>query len=110
VTTWTLRTPIQSEGPASWENRLFLRVKLDRGVSILEGPPGTFRRARFPSQDEIAASQPHFFMGGHEYEVDDTLKASLIASGVVDDSNFTDVATLHGFGSGLFGERGFGGV
>lgn len=110
MTTWTFRPPVQSEGPASWENRLFLRVKLDRGVSLLEGPPGSFRAARFPTQDEIAASAPRFYMGGHEYQVSDSDKSDLIASGLVNDSNFTDVATLHGFGSGLFGERGFGGV
>lgn len=107
MTTWMLRTPVTAEGPASWENRLFLRVKLDRGISILEGPPGTFRLARFPTQDEIAASQPHFFMGGHEYEVDDALKASLIASGVVSSGNFTNSGT--GFGFGGFGEGRFGG-
>lgn len=107
MTTWTLRPPTTSEGPASWDDRLFLRVKLDRGVSILEGPPGSFRLARFPTQDEIAASQPHFFMGGHEYEVDDALKASLIASGVVSDANFSTVQ--RGFGGGLFGAGGYGG-
>lgn len=107
MATWTLRTPTVVEGPASWENRLFLRVKLDRGVSILEGPPGVFRLARFPTQDEIAASQPHFFMGGHEYEVDDALKASLIASGVVTSGNFTDSGV--GFGFGFFGAGAFGG-
>lgn len=107
MATWTLRPPVVTEGPASWEDRLFLRVKLDRGVSILEGPPGTFRLTRFPTQDEIAASQPHFFQGGHEYLVDDAIKASLIASGVVDASNFTD--TSFGFGGGGFGEGAFGG-
>lgn len=107
MTTWTLKTPYVDEGPASWENRLFLRVKLARGISILEGPPGTFRLARFPTQDEIEASQPHFFMGGHEYQVDDALKASLIASGVVTSANFTDAGM--GFGAGLFGAGAYGG-
>jgi hypothetical protein len=78
------------EGPASWEDRLFLRIKLARGISILEGPPGTYRAARFPTQDEIAASAPGMYMGGHEYVVDDATKAALIAGGVgVTPSNFT---------------------
>jgi len=88
MTTWLFRTPAIAEGPASWENRLFLRIKLNRGVSLLEGPPGTFRTVRFPTQDEIAASQPRFYMGGHEYLVSDQDKADLIASGVVSDANF----------------------
>lgn len=107
MATWTLRPPVTAEAPASWDNRLFLRVRLDRGVSILEGPPGAFRLARFPTQDEIEASQPHFFMGGHEYQVDDALKASLIASGVVTSANFTDAGM--GFGAGLFGAGAYGG-
>jgi hypothetical protein len=108
MATWTFRPPVVTEGPASWQNRLFLRVKLDRGVSLLEGPPGQFRAARFPTQDEIAASQPRFYMGGHEYEVSDLDKADLIAAGVgVTDANFTSNA--RGFGTGRFGEGRFGG-
>jgi hypothetical protein len=45
---------------------------------------------RFPTQDEIAASAPGMYMGGHEYVVDDATKAALIAAGVgVTSSNFT---------------------
>lgn len=88
---WTFRTPTVEEGPASWENPLFERVQLSRGISILEGPPGTFRAVRFPTQDEIAASHPGFYQGGHEYTVDDVIKAALIAAGIgVTDSNFTE--------------------
>jgi hypothetical protein len=90
MATWTFRTPSVDEGPASWDDRLFLRVKLARGISVLEGPPGTYRAARFPTQDEIAASAPGMYMGGHEYVVDDATKTALIAGGVgVSDSNFT---------------------
>lgn len=90
MATWTFRTPSVDEGPASWDDRLFLRVKLARGISVLEGPPGTYRAARFPTQDEIAASAPGMYMGGHEYVVDDATKAALIAGGVgVSASNFT---------------------
>lgn len=90
MSSWTFRPPVVAEGPASWDDRLFLRVKLDRGITILEGPPGTYRAARFPTQDEIAASAPGMYMGGHEYVVDDATKAALIAGGVgVTSSNFT---------------------
>lgn len=108
MTTYAFTPPVVQEGPASWEDRLFLRVKLARGVSILEGPPGTYRAVRFPTQDEITASQPHFFMGGHIYEVDDATRAALIAAGIgVTSANFT--APYAGFGSGGFGEGVFGG-
>jgi hypothetical protein len=90
MSSWTFRTPSVDEGPASWEDRLFLRVKLARGISVLEGPPGTYRAARFPTQDEIAASAPGCYQGGHEYVVDDATKAALIAAGIgVTEANFT---------------------
>lgn len=90
MATWTFKTPSVDEGPASWDDRLFLRLKLARGITILEGPPGTYRAVRFPTQDEIAASAPDMYMGGHEYVVDDATKAALIAANVgVSDSNFT---------------------
>jgi hypothetical protein len=89
VATWTFRPPSVDEGPASWDDRLFIRLKLARGITILEGPPGTYRAVRFPTQDEIAAATTAY-MGGHEYPVDDTTKAALIAAGVgVTNSNFS---------------------
>lgn len=90
MATWTFRTPSVEEGPASWGDPLFYRVKIARGISILEGPPGTYRAARFPTQDEIAASQPHMFMGGHEYLVDDATRLALMGASVgVTADNFT---------------------
>lgn len=90
MATWTFRTPSVDEGPASWEDPLFYRVQVARGISILEGPPGTYRAVRFPTQDEIAASTPGMYMGGHEYVVDDATRTTLIAGGVgVSASNFT---------------------
>jgi hypothetical protein len=111
MTTYVFSLPTVEEGPAGLD-RLFYRYKLTRGVSILEGPPGSFRAARFPSQDEVAASQPHFFQGGHVYDVDDDLKAALIAANIgVTDANFTtsDIQIGPGFGAGGFGEGRFGG-
>lgn len=107
---WAFRTPTTSEGPASWENRLFIRVKLDRGISILEGPPGAYRQMRFPTQDEIAAAT-FTYMGGHEYEVEDDTKAALIAAGVgVTDSNFTLLIPNPdpGYGQGGYGDGPYG--
>lgn len=88
MATYTFRPPTVDEGPASWEDPLFLRVKLARGITILE-TAGAYTAVRFPTQDEIAAATTAY-MGGHEYAVDDATKAALIAAGVgVSDSNFT---------------------
>lgn len=89
MATWTFRTPYVDEGPAG-EDPLFWRVKLSRGITILEGPPGTYRAVRFPTQDEQFASAPGLYMGGHEYVVDDSTRTALINGGVgVTASNFT---------------------
>lgn len=111
--TWIFLPPTVEEGPASWEDRLFLRVKLTRGISVLEGPPGAYRVARFPTQDEITAAVTAY-LGGHLYQVDDTTKAALIAANIgVTDANFTDGSTpvtpgASGFGTGGFGLGGYG--
>lgn len=90
MATWTFRTPSVDEGPASWEDPLFYRVKLARAITVLEGPPGTYQAVRFPTQDEISASAPGVYMGGHEYVVDDATRTALIAAGVgVTSANFT---------------------
>lgn len=88
MSTWTFRTPVQNEGPASWEDPLFLRVKLARGITVLN-TGGVYTAVRFPTQDELAAATVAY-QGGHEYTVDDATKAALIAGGVgVTESNFT---------------------
>jgi hypothetical protein len=97
---------VVQEGPAGLDP-LFHRLKLARGVTILEGPPGVYRAVRFPTQDEQAASAPALYMGGHEYVVDDATKTALIAAGVgVDASNFTTPPGGYGFdgyGNGAYG-------
>lgn len=107
MATWTFRTPSVDEGPASWEDPLFYRVKLARGISIQELPQGSYRTLRFPTQDEIAEAF-FFYMGGHEYVVDDATKAALIAAGVgVTSDNFTLPAGA--YGAGLYGAGPYGG-
>lgn len=107
MTTWTFRPPTVEEGPASWENPLFYRVKVTRGISIQEKPQGSYRALRFPTQDEIAEAA-FFYMGGHEYVVDDATKAALIAAGVgVTADNFT--GTPDGYGLGPYGFGPYGG-
>lgn len=107
MATWTFRPPTVDEGPASWDDRLFLRVKLARGISIQEKPQGSFRALRFPTQDEIAEAF-FFYMGGHEYEVNDAAKAALIAAGVgVTEANFS--IPPGAYGQGAYGAGPYGG-
>jgi len=89
VASWIFRTPFVVEGPASWSDRLLIRIKLNRGVSVLEGPPATYRAVRFPTQDDLAAATS-YYLGGYDAVVNDATKAALIAAGIgIDNSNFT---------------------
>lgn len=89
MSSWIFRPPTVLEGPAAWTDRLLIRIKLPRGVTVLEGPPGAYRAVRFPTQDDLAAAT-HYYLGGYDYPVDDATKAALIAAGIgVDASNFT---------------------
>lgn len=107
MATWTFRPPSVDEGPVSWDDPLFLRYKLARGISILEGPPGTYRAVRYPTQDEQAASAPGLYMGGHEYVVNDATKAALIAANIgVTNANFS--APENGYGGGQYGFGAYG--
>lgn len=88
MASWTFRAPTVDEGPATWTDRLFLRVKITRGITVLNNG-GVYTAVRFPTQDEITAATA-VYMGGHEYTVDDATKAALIAAGVgVTEANFT---------------------
>lgn len=94
------------EGPASWDSRLFLRYKLARGITILQ-TAGAYTAVRYPSQDEIAAATAAY-LGGHEYTVDDTTKAALIAAGLgITETNFSQAVAA--YGSGAYGEGPYGG-
>lgn len=113
MATWTFRPPTVEEGPASWEDMLFLRVKLTRGVSIQEKPQGTYRALRYPTQDEIADAF-FFYMGGHEYVVDDADRAGLLAADLspydVTEANFTLLTPdpFPGYGEGPYGDGPYG--
>lgn len=96
-----------AEAPFAW-NALHVRYRMDRGVSVQEVSPGVYEEIRYYAYtDELGASNLppnpnqntefwpatsaglHFFRGGYEHTVDDTVKADLISSGVATESNFT---------------------
>jgi len=100
---------------------------MNRAISIVEVSPGVYEQVRYdaytneigavnypPNPNELdtdfypaVRTGLHYFRGGYEWLVDDTVKNNIIASGVADESNFT-LTPNQGFGQGGFGEGGFG--
>lgn len=103
---YTFTPPTVDEGPAAWDNPLFLRVKLTRGITVLVNGD-TYTAVRFPTQDELRAAD-RYYMGGHQYQVDADEKAALLAAGigVTEDNFFTPLSAYGGgtYGSGLYGD------
>ena len=123
---WLFTTPTVAEAPFAW-NPLMERFRIDRAVSVVEVSPHVYEQVRYdaytneigavnypvnPNKDDTAfwpAAREglHYFRGGYEWQVDDTVRADIIASGAADASNFQPLTA--GFGDGGFGEGGFGG-
>jgi len=90
----------------TWNSPLFIRYKLSRGVTVLEGPPGSFREVRFPTQDELREAVA-YWVGGYQYDVSDEKKAQLIAAGVATEDQFLTPSGAYGgggYGDGPYGE------
>lgn len=105
---WIFTTNTVREAPFAW-SALMERFSLDRGVSVQEVSPGVYEEIRYYAfTDEIGAvnlppnpneldtgfypapsAGLHFFRGGYEHIVNDTVKADLIASGVATNANFS---------------------
>lgn len=123
MATWLFTTPTVAEAPFAW-NPLMERFRINRAISIREVSPDVWREVRYDAYgEELGATnrpqsgldptvwpQPslglRYYRGGYEWIVDDATKASLIASGLVTEANFT--APIDTFGGGGFGEGGFG--
>lgn len=105
---WIFTTPTVEEAPFAW-NALMERFRMPRGISVVEVSPGQYEQVRYdaytneigavnlppnPNENDTAfypapAAGLHYFRGGYEHIVDDSVKADLIASGVATGSNFT---------------------
>jgi hypothetical protein len=71
-------TPSIEEGPLG-PGRLFGRYRINRGVSVYKYA-GEYYEMRYPTEDDIN-TYATFYVGGHEYIVDDAEAADLIAAG-----------------------------
>lgn len=77
--------PTVDEGPAGFG--LFYRYKHKRGISVLK-IGGTYYKIRVPSTDQVD-SATEYYAGGHEYEVSDATKTSLLNAGIgLTEANF----------------------
>jgi len=123
---WFFTTPTVAEAPFAW-SPLMERFRMDRALSVQETSPGVFATTRYDAYtNEIGATNlpvnPNagdtdfwpaasaglrYYRGGYAWQVSDQDKADLIASGVVNSSNFV-IAPDQGFGQGGFGQGGFG--
>ena len=126
MATWTFTTPTVAEAPFAW-NPLMERFRLNRAISIKETAPDAWVEVRYdaytneqgainlptpaggwgnPAVWEQPSAGLRYYRGGYEHIVDDATKASLIASGLVTESNFGPAPGT--FGEGGFGQGGFG--
>lgn len=74
-------TPMAPPGTRGLEARLFRHYRpLKKGISVLQGPDGSWYVKEYPTQDEIDVAL-NFFLGGHVYPISDAVAASLTAAG-----------------------------
>lgn len=76
--TYIFETPSVEEGPAGL-GPLFSRYRLNRGVSVYR-MNGEYYEMRYPTEDDIAGAEV-FYLGGHNYEVDEDEKTRLEGAG-----------------------------
>lgn len=72
--------PTVAQGPAAWGNRLFLRVAIDRGLTVIKRQAGTYYESRFPAQTELEEAAD-FWLGGHVATIDQETRDDLVAAG-----------------------------
>jgi hypothetical protein len=78
--------PTVEQGPVSWDV-LFYRYKLPRGLSVLR-LSNIYKVIDTPSTDDIDAAS-EYYAGGHEYEVSEETKTSLLNAGIgITEDNF----------------------
>lgn len=74
-------TPTVEETPAGG-GPLFSRMTLNQGVTVL-CTQGVYSSYRYPSQGEVLAAE-EVYLGGHIYEVSDSIAARLTTAGYGD--------------------------
>ncbi len=78
MTKYYLTTPTEEYGPAGG-GRLFIRYRLERGVSLMRNA-GVWTTTTFPTEDVMKAADL-FYLGGRTYEISQGTYTELIAQG-----------------------------
>jgi hypothetical protein len=66
--------------PYSREDRLFMRLKFDTGLTLLKWPDGSYQTVENVSDDQIEQASI-VYLGGHEYDVSVEEAVALTAAG-----------------------------
>ena len=85
---YLFRPPVVMEAQPD-AGRLFGRVKIPRGVSVLV-TGSTVVEKRWPTIEEIEAADV-CYMGGHEYVLSDGQAQPLIDAGLIDPADWADI-------------------
>lgn len=78
MTNYYLTTPTEEYGPAGG-GRLFIRYRLERGVSLMRNA-GVWTTTTFPTEDVMKAAEL-FYLGGRTYEITQGTYLELTAQG-----------------------------
>lgn len=106
MTTYLFTPPTVAQGPAAWNSRLLIRVKIDRGLTVIKRQAGTYYESRFPSQVELEEAAD-YWLGGHVYTLNQATRDALVAAGY---GAYITVAVLPGaYGNDLYGQGPYGG-
>jgi hypothetical protein len=86
MTAYMFTTPVVEEGPLG-QHRLFYFYKLNRGLTVVKSG-STYSTGRMFTQEQLD-SYDKYYLGGHEHQVTEAERTSLIAGGIgVTEANF----------------------
>jgi hypothetical protein len=88
MATYTLITPTLEQGLIGG-HRLFTHFKQRTKGYTIVNQSGTYSLTQYPSQDELETYTAYYMGGCIHTGISDTIKADMIASGIVTESNFT---------------------
>lgn len=79
ATLYSFVTPSEREQPAAWDHTLFVRVGINRGITVLK-KDGVYTQVRYPSAEALEAADI-VYLGGRVYPVSQAEATDLTAAG-----------------------------
>lgn len=100
--------PTVLETPLDNDDWYLVRLKLDRGISLIQREDGSYYWQRFASLDELIDAEK-YWLGGHEYPLTDQEATDLINAGF--GQYIHDYTPPGSYGWGVYGggDYGYGG-